>query len=119
MIIYRKKLKWQGKLWNIKVSTYPSKKICLYLINNTTSKQITIDLSDAYLEKGHLFLDPTTKDNGLLQRLKKERIIRTITGLTNYNYNLIPVALVNMGILKKYDNRGVVEHLNIVNREEY
>lgn len=119
MIIYRKKLKWQGKLWNIKVATYPSKKLCLYLINNTTSIQITIDLSDAYLEKGHLFLDPATKDNGILQLLKKSRIIRTVTGLANYNYVFVPIVLVNMGILKKYDSRGVTEHLNIVNRGEY
>lgn len=119
MIIYRKKLKWQGKLWSVRVSTYPSKRLCIYLINNTISKQITIDLPDAYLEQRHLFLDPQTKDNGLLQSLKKARIIRTITGLTNYNYALIPVALVNMGILKKYDNRGVVEHLNMIGSDEY
>ncbi len=119
MIIYRKKLKWQGKLWTVRVSTYPNKRLCIYLINNTISKQITIDLADAYLEQRHIFLDPQTKDNGLLRALKKSRIIKTITGLTNYNYVLIPVALINMGILKKYDNKGIVEYLNIVGRDEH
>ena len=114
----RKKIKWQNKAWNIKVSTYKNKRLCLFLENKKSIKEIIIDLNDAYLDNGHLFLDPETKDNGILQVLRKARIIRCITGISYYNYISVPIALVNMGILRKYDYKGTSEYLNIIRKGE-
>ena len=108
MIIYiRKKLKWNNKLWNIDVKLYKDKRICLILKNKNNTKEITIDLIDCYLDYGHVFLDPNSKDNGILNVLKKARIIKNVSGMTYYNYLSIPIAQLNMGILKKYDYIGV------------
>lgn len=87
--------------------------------NKNTLKEITIDLPDLYLEKGHIFLNPDVKDNGILQLLKKTRIIRNITGISYYNYISIPVALINMGIIRKYDFKGTTEYLNNIKKGEY
>lgn len=103
----RKKLKWNNRLWYIEVKLYQDKRVCLILKNKKESKEITIDLVDSYLDYGHIFLDPTSKDNGLLNVLKKSRIIKNISGINYYNYLSIPVAQLNMGILKKYDYKGI------------
>ena len=47
----------------------------LTISNKNQEIEVTADLSDAYLDKGHVFLDPDVKDNGILKALKKSRIL--------------------------------------------
>lgn len=91
--------------------------MCIRLKNNKEIKEVTINIPDAYLEEGHIFLDPETKDNGLLTLLKKLRIIKNISGMIYYNYISIPVAFLNMGILRQYDYNGVISYMD--NRYDY
>ena len=37
----------------------------LTISNKNQEIEVTADLSDAYLDKGHVFLDPDVKDNGI------------------------------------------------------
>lgn len=97
--------------------TYPNKRMCLSLRNKNDIKEITINLNDAYLDKGHIFLDPNVKDNGILKSLKKSRIIKKITGMSYYDYVAIPIVIVNMGILKQYDYKGVIKYMEIICKE--
>lgn len=73
-----------------------------------------MDLPDAYIDNGKVFIDPYFKSNSLLKQLKKNRIIKEVCGVYNYNYVDIPMAKLNMGILRKYDNSGVNKHLKKV-----
>lgn len=92
----------------------------LTISNKKQEIEITIDLNDAYLDKGHVFLDPEIKENGILKALKKSRILRQIDGTLCYNYKLIPIALLNNGILRTYDYLGVLEHMEIIaNKEDW
>jgi len=43
--------------------------------------------------------------------LIKNRIIRDVTSIS-YNYVEIPIAKVNIGILKQYDKNGVYKYLD-------
>lgn len=108
----RKKIKYKGKSYSIKVDTYPNDRICINLINKNDIKELTINLKDEYLENGKIFLDPAIKTNGLVKELKKTRIIKDICGILNYNYVNVPIATLNMGILRKYDNIGVSNYLD-------
>lgn len=108
----RKKIKYKGKSYSIKVDTYPNDRICINLINKNDIKELTINLKDEYLENGKIFLDPAIKTNGLFKELKKTRIIKDICGILNYNYVNVPIATLNMGILRKYDNIGVSNYLD-------
>ena len=58
------------------------------------------------------------KENGILKALKKSRILRQIDGTLCYNYKLIPIALLNNGILRTYDYSGVLEHMEIIANKE-
>lgn len=78
--------------------------------NDKECHDITTNLEDAYLEDGHLLLDPVVTTNGLLKILKKTRIIKDVCGILTYDYVSIPVAKVNIGILKTYDYDGVMKH---------
>ena len=92
----------------------------LTISNKKQEIEVTIDLKDAYLDKGHVFLGPEIKDNGILKALKKSRILRQIDGTLCYDYKLIPVALLNNGILRTYDYSGVLEHMEkITNKEDW
>jgi hypothetical protein len=88
----------------------------LKIENKTECHDITLDLKDAYLENGHILLDPIVTRNGLMKILKKTRIIRSVCGLMNYGYVPVPVAKVNMGILKQYDLNGVTKHLETISK---
>ena len=90
----------------------------LTISNRKEIKEITIDLDDAYLKDGHIFLNPEVKDNGILKVLKKSRIIREIDGTLCYDYTMIPIALTNNGILKTYDYSGVLNYLDFINNKE-
>lgn len=114
MLIKRKKIKLKGKQFHIGVYTYANNRLRLKYENATESHDITLDLSDMYLDDGKVFLDPLIKNNGLLKELKKKRIIREICGTINYNYVDIPIATINMGILRQYDYDGVNNHINKV-----
>lgn len=116
----RKRLKYKNTLWFVNVSTYQSKRMKLTISNKKQEIEVTIDLKDAYLDNGHVFLDPEIKDNGILKALKKSRILRQIDGTLCYDYKLIPVALLNNGILRTYDYSGVLEHMEIIaNKEDW
>ena len=90
----------------------------LTISNKNQEIEVTADLSDAYLDKGHVFLHPDVKDNGILKALKKSRILKQIDGTLCYDYKLIPVALLNNGILRSYDYSGVLEHLETISYKE-
>ena len=112
MIIDRKKKIKLGKgYYNIIVNTYNNNRIRLSYINNKERHDLTINLEDVYLDDGRVFLDPVVKKDGILKELKKKRIIKDICGVINYNYIDIPIATLNMGILRKYDNGGDNSHL--------
>lgn len=112
MIINQKrKIKINNKLYRIIVDTYPNNRICLKCQNKNEEHDLTINLEDAFINDGHVFLDPKVKNNGVLKELKKKRIIKDICGVINYQYVDIPIATLNMGILRKYDNEGVNKHL--------
>ena len=115
MIIDKKKKIKLGKgYYNIIVSTYNNNRIRLSYINNKERHDLTINLEDVYLDYDRVFLDPIVKNDGILKDLKKKRIIKDICGIINYNYMDIPIATLNMGILRKYDNMGVNNHLQKV-----
>ena len=116
MIINQKrKIKLNGKYYNINVTTYKNKRICLEFINKEEKHELTINLEDVYIDNGRVFLNPIVKKNGLLKELKKKRIIKDICGSINYNYIDIPIAVLNMGILRKFDNYGVNKYLQRIN----
>lgn len=116
MIINRKKIKLGNKKFYISVSTYSNGRLKLIYENDKESHDITLELSDLYLENGKVFLDPFINNNGLMKQLKKARIIRDLCGIANYNYIDIPVARLNMGILREYDLKGVLNHIERVNQ---
>lgn len=87
----------------------------LKYFNKHECHDITINLKDTFLDDGKVFLDPFIVKNGLINILIKNRIIRDVT-IINHNYVDIPIAKVNMGILKLYDKIGVFKYLN--NKEE-
>lgn len=80
--------------------------------NRTESHDITINLKDAYLDEDKIFLDPYVVKSNLINALKKSRVIRCITGISYYKNLEIPVAQVNMGILRSYDKFGVKNYIN-------
>ena len=111
MIIGRKKIKLNNKVFNISVYTYYNNRIRLKYENKKESHDITLDLKDVYIDNSKVFLDPFIKQNGIYKALKKARIIREICGFINYNNIDVPIAILNMGILRKYDYDGVNNYL--------
>ena len=112
MIIDRKKkVKINTQFCDIIVDTYPNIWIWLKYKSKNNEHDLTINLEDTFIDNGHVFLDPKVKTNGALKELKKKRIIKEICGILNYQYVDIPIAILNMGILRKYDNDGVEKHL--------
>jgi len=107
----RKKIKFNGKQYNINVYGYCNGRMKLKYINKTECHDITVDLNDTFLEDGKVFLDPFIVQNGLIKILIKNRIIRDVTSIS-YNYVEIPIAKVNIGILKQYDKNGVYKYLD-------
>lgn len=107
-----KKVKFNNKLYNIKVYTYSNGRIRLRYENKSESHEITINLEDSYIDDGKVFLDPFILKNGFTHVLKKYRIIKDITGMGFYNYIEIPIAKLNMGKLREFDNYGVKKHLS-------
>lgn len=106
-----RKIKLLNKYYEIKVSTYKNNRICIRLQNKIEMHYITLDLKDQYLDDGCIFLDPLLINNGVIKELIKYKIIKEINCFINYNYVDIPVATYNIGVLRKYDNKGVMAHL--------
>ena len=79
----------------------------LTISNKNQEIEVTADLSDAYLDKGHVFLDPDVKDNGILKALKKSRILKQIDGTLCYDYS---------GVLEHLETISYKEDWNINNR---
>jgi len=118
MIIRRKTIKLKDKNYNIGVYTYSNGRMRLKYENSTECHDITLNLEDVYIDNGKVILDPFIQNNGLLKILKKTRIIKEICGTVNYNYVDVPVAILNMGILRRYDYDGVNNHLSKVMAHE-
>ena len=118
MFIRRRKIKLKDKSYYICVGTYKNNRIRLRYKNASESHDITLDLEDAYIDAGKVILDPAIKNNGLLKMLRKCRIIKDVVGYVNYNYIELPVAILNMGILKRYDYDGVMKHFEKVMSNE-
>ena len=110
-MIIRKKVKFNGKQYNIGVYTYHNGRIRLKYESKNESHDITLNLEDAYLDDGKVFLDPFILKNGFIHVLKKSRIIREITSMGFYNYIEVPIAKLNMGKLREFDSYGVKKHL--------
>ena len=70
IIDQRKKIKINNKLYNIVVDTYPNNRIWLKYKNKNEEHDLTINLEDAFIDAGHVFLDPVVKTNGILKELK-------------------------------------------------
>lgn len=83
-------------------------------MNSNEIRELTINLEDEYLQDGKVFLNPDITANGLFKELRKTRIIKEICGVLNYNYTSIPIATLNIGILRKYDYIGVSNFLEKV-----
>lgn len=107
-----KKVKFNNKPYNIKVYTYSNGRIRLRYESKSESHEITINLEDSYIDDGKVFLDPFILKNGFIHVLKKYRIIKDITGMGFYNYIEVPIAKLNMGKLREFDNYGVKKHLS-------
>lgn len=75
--------------------------------NKREDHNITINIEDAYLKDEYVFLDPIIMKNGIFKAMKKHKLIKEITGIYSYNYVDIPMAKLNMGKLRKFDNQGV------------
>jgi len=112
MLIQRKTIKFNNSTYYVGVSTYPNKRVCLTIENKKEKHYITINFDELYVNKNHVLLDPIITRNGLLRILKKKRIIKSIYGATNYGHVPIPIAEINLGILKRYDYLGVMEYLD-------
>lgn len=74
-------------------------------------------MQDTYIEKNHVFFDPNIKYNGLLKTLRKNKIIKEIVGTIYYNYQVVPIGILNMGILKTFDYNGVMKYKELINGE--
>ena len=107
-----KKIKIKDKLYNIKVGTYKNGRLRIKYIDKKESHDITVNIDDAYLMKDHIFLDPSIMGNGIYKELKKNKIVKEIVGILNSQYVEVPIAQVNMGILRNYDKNGVKYFLN-------
>ena len=114
IIIKRKRIKINGRYYYISVRSYDNNRLKLIYENNSEMHDITLDLPNTYLENGKVFLDPFLKKNGVLKQLKKKRIIREICSSTTHHSMDIPIATLNMGILREFDFRGVQDHLSKV-----
>jgi len=112
-----KKIKYNRKFYNIKVLSYSNGRIRLKYENKKESHDLTINLEDFYLDDGKVFLDPVVLKNGMIQVLKKYRVIKEVCGMASYNYVDVPVAILNMGKLREFDSYGVNNHLQ--NRRSY
>ena len=118
MIITRKKIKLKDKCYFICVDTYKNNRIRIKYKNASECHDINLDIEDVFIDRDKVILDPTLKNNGMLKVLKKCRIIIDIVGYINYNYIDLPVSVLNMGILKRYDYDGVMKHFEKVMNNE-
>lgn len=107
----RKKIKFDNKQFNIGVYTYYNGRMRLKYENKNECHDITLNLKNDYIEDGKIFLDPAIMQNGLIYVLKRNRIIKEITGFSYFNNIEVPIARVNMGKLREFDKYGVKKHL--------
>lgn len=113
LIRERRKISLNNINYILLVSTYDNDKIKISLKNKDNIIDVTINL-DVYLDNNHVFINPKIKRNGLLKELKKKRIIKEINDSIIYNNLEIPIATLNLGVIRKYDNKGVNNHFNKV-----
>ncbi len=108
--IKRKKLKFDNEQFLISVYSYSNGRLRLKIENNKESHDISMDLKDTILDNSSILIDPVVLQNGLINYLKKARIIKEMTSSINYGYTVIPIAKLNMQILRKYDSYGVTKY---------
>ena len=113
----QKKINYNKKLYRLIVSTYSNGRICLELENNTSIYEITTDLPDVYCLDNLVFLNYNIVSNGILNILKKLKIVDKVVSTFHYDYAEIPIAKLNIGKIRKYDNNGVNQHLNKSQKE--
>ena len=111
-----RKLKYQNKIYYLKVGTYSNHRMRLYLsrINKPEIIELTIN-TDIKVYEGNILLDPAIFNLGIDKILKKAKIIRNLI----ISIGDIPMASLNTGILRKYDARGLKIHLEMVGDETW
>lgn len=109
----KKKIKYNNELYNISVKVYPSKRLCLFLINKHNKIEVTIDLPDTKISDGLILIDPNVANTNLINVLKKIRIIKEIVSVIGYNYVCVPIARINFGKLREYDNFGTNKYFEV------
>ena len=112
-----RKLKYKNNLYKLGVYTYSNGRLHLALENKNESYDITIDIPDMSMYDGNVLLDPAIMESGILSVIKKARILNKVIGMFNYNYVDIPIAIVNMGQIRKYNCFGVTKHLDKVRKD--
>ena len=105
-----RKIKFNNCVYKLYVSTYPDNRMCLRLKNKNNVYEITQYLPDAFIGTDDVLISPEMEELGIIRLLKKERIIRKIISVYNYNYVSFPVAKLNMGKLREYDLNGVLSY---------
>ena len=71
--------------------------------------ELTVEVPDIPLSEGFILINPRNVDFGMVNLLKKYKIISKVTTVLNYKNIMIPVAKVNMGKLKDFDAKGIRE----------
>lgn len=110
----KKRIKYKGTNFYLKVFHYEDKRIGLKLENKNTSYDISIDLPDYYLEDDSIFLNPEVRANSSLYKLlRKCKVIKDVSSIIMCDYNPIPVTKVNLKKLEEYDYAGVTSYLDL------
>lgn len=83
--------------------------------NNNENYDITTNLENIYLKEGSIFLNPIIIEKNIFNALKKSRVIKELVDTITKDNQVVGIAKINLGIIKKYDSQGLRKHLN--NRE--
>ena len=114
----QKRIKYKGANYYLKVFSYENKRIGLRLENKNNYYDISINLSNCYLEDGSIFLNPDIRSNTTLYKiLRKCGVIKDIKSVIMYDYTPIPVTKINLKRLKEYDYKGVINYILLKSSE--
>lgn len=88
--------------------------------NGTYLDDVTINLSDIQLPKNKLVaINANCKNSGLEQALIEAGIIKGISYMTPYNYQVYDVVEINIEKLKEYDPEGYAEYFKEEKYQKY
>lgn len=108
----QKRIKYKGANYYLNVFNYKNQRIGLRLENKNNYYDISINLSNCYLEDGSIFLNPDIRSNTTLYKLlRKCGVIKDIKAVIMYDYTPIPITKINLNTLKDYDNEGVMNYI--------